>query len=206
MAVPRFIADTHLGHRNIWKYRKVFESTLHNDLYFIRILQETSTKRDSMYFLGDIIFDEKYLDVIKELPGKKVLILGNHCSEYIHISKLASTFDDVHGLLKYKEFWLSHAPLHDGELRQKLNVHGHVHTESVPDTKYLNVSVDSTFMRYKPRTLTEVRDAFSTMQSTGEYFKGIEDEDALSVITSDPVTKEAYYWALNESRKIKVIL
>lgn len=206
MAVPRFIADTHLGHRNIWKYRKVFESTLHNDLYFTRVLQEVSTKRDSMYFLGDIAFDEYYLGLIKELPGRKILILGNHCSEYIPVKKLVDAFDEVHGLLKYKEFWLSHAPLHDGELRGKLNVHGHVHAASVPDTKYLNVSVDSSFMKYFPRTLTEVREGFATQNSTGEYFKGIEDDATLETITADPKSREIYYWALAESRKTKIIL
>ena len=206
MAVPRFIADAHLGHRNIWKYRTVFESTKHNDLYFLRLLQEVSTKRDSMYFLGDIIFDEYYLGAIKELPGRKILITGNHCTEYIPMNKLVNVYDEIHGLLKYKEFWLSHAPLHDGELRGKANIHGHVHTESVPDSKYLNVSVDSTFMRYAPRTLTEVRAAIAHQAATGTYYEGIKDEDARSVIESDPKTKEIYYWALAESRKTQIIL
>lgn len=206
MAVPRFIADPHLGHRNIHKYRTVFESQKHNDLYFIRVLQECSTKRDSMFFLGDVVFDEYYLGAIKELPGKKILIPGNHCTEYIPMKKLVDVYDEVHALLKYKEFWLSHAPLHPDELRGKRNIHGHVHTASVPDTKYLNVSVDSTFMNYLPRTLTEVRTAFEEQQSTSQHYRGIDDTDALSVITSNPISKSAYYWALEESRKISIIL
>lgn len=206
MAVPRFIADTHLGHRNIYKYRTVFESTRHNDLYFMRILQETSTKRDSMFFLGDIAFDEYYLDAIKELPGKKILIPGNHCTEYIPMKKLVEVYDEVHALLKYKEFWLSHAPLHSGELREKVNIHGHVHTASVPDVNYLNVSVDSTFMRYMPRTLTEVRDAFRIMKETGSHYEGIPDERSLDIIMANPVSRDAYNWALAESRKTTIIL
>lgn len=205
MSTPRFIADLHLGHRNIYKYRQVFDSTKHNDLYFIRILQEYCKKRDTMYFLGDICFDELYLDMIKELPGQKILIAGNHCTEYIPMKKLVEVYDDIHALLKYKDFWLSHAPLADGELRGKRNIHGHVHAQSVPDIKYLNTSVDSEFMRFLPRTLHEIRQAFETMDSTGLHFGGLEARDeALEVIMSDPISKAAYEWAKKEAERISV--
>lgn len=204
MSTPRFIADLHMGHKNIWKYRPVFESTLHNDLYFQYILEEVCTKRDTMFFLGDIIFDEIYLEFIKNLPGTKILILGNHCTEYVSTSKLCEVFDEVHGLLKYKEFWLSHAPLHPDELRGKRNVHGHVHTESVNDLNYLNVSVDSSFMNFFPRTLHEIRQGFETVNNEQKIFAGVPNEDALSVIESNPIAKAAYYKALEESRKFTV--
>lgn len=204
MSTPRFIADTHMGHKNIWKYRPVFESTLHNDLYFQYILAETCTKRDTMFILGDAVFDEKYLPFFKELPGTKILILGNHCSEYISTSKLCDTFDEVHALMKYKEFWLSHAPIHPEELRGKKNIHGHVHTESVSGLEYMNVSVDSSFMNFFPRTLHEVRQGFETVNSTQQIFAGVPNEDALSVIEANPIAKAAYYKALEESRKITV--
>lgn len=203
MSTPRFIADTHLGHKNIYKYRSVFKSTLHNDLYFMEVLESTTTKRDIMYFLGDTIFDKKYIPFIKSLPGTKILIMGNHDSEYIDIRELTKGFDEIHSLVKYKEFWLSHAPIHPEELRGKKNIHGHVHTHSVQSTDYLNVSVDSSFMNYYPRTLEEVRTAFKTMESTGEVYQGIKDEDALNVITNN-VTREIYYRALKESEKVKV--
>ncbi|AZU98237.1 putative serine/threonine protein phosphatase [Salmonella phage SE_PL] len=205
MSTPRFIADTHLGHRNIYKYRKVFDSTKHNDLYFIRILQETCKKRDTMFFLGDICFDKQYLEIIKELPGQKILIPGNHCTEYIPMKELVDVYDEVHALLKYKEFWLSHAPIADVELRGKRNIHGHVHAQSVPDIKYLNTSVDSEFMRFLPRTLHEVRQAFETMEQLGSHYGGLEDrDDALEVIMSNPISKAAYEWSKKEAEKIMV--
>jgi calcineurin-like phosphoesterase family protein len=71
-----------------------------------------------------------------ELPGKKILIRGNHDTlptlAYLHY------FDEVYGLLKYKEFWLSHAPIHPDELRNKINLHGHVHYATIPDKRYFN--------------------------------------------------------------------
>jgi calcineurin-like phosphoesterase family protein len=204
MSTPRFIADTHMGHRNIWKYRPLFESTLHNDLYFQYVLAEVCTKRDTMFFLGDVIFDEKYLDFIKELPGSKILIMGNHCSEYIPTKKLCEAFDEVHSLLKYKEFWLSHAPIHPEELRGKKNVHGHVHTASVSGLEYLNVSVDSSFMNFFPKTLHEVRVGFETVNSTQQIFAGVPEENSLSALETNAVAKALYHKALEDSRKLTV--
>lgn len=204
MSTPRFIADLHMGHRNIYKYRTVFESTLHNDLYWMYLLPEVLTKRDSTFFEGDVLFDEKYLPFIQELPGTKILIPGNHCTEYIPMSKLCEVFDEVHALLKYKEFWLSHAPIHKDELRGKSNVHGHVHTESVNDVEYLNISADSEFVRFMPRTLFEVREAMKTMQSTGKVYGGLHGEDAKAAILANPITRDAYNKALAESNRINV--
>lgn len=204
MSTPRFIADTHMGHKNIWKYRPVFESTLHNDLYFQKVLSAVCTKRDTMFFLGDILFDEKYLPFIKELPGTKILVLGNHCSEYISTSKLCSVFDEVHGMIRYKEFWLSHAPIHADELRNRKNIHGHVHTASVNDLNYLNVSVDSSFMNFFPKTLHEVRTAFETVNKEQRIYGGVPDDEAKDVIFNNPIAKEAYESALRESKTITV--
>ena len=203
MSTPRFVADLHLGHRNIYKYRPVFESTLHNDLYFMKLLSKIATKRDSLYFLGDIAFDENYLNFIADLPGTKILIPGNHCTEYIPMRKLVDVYDDVHSLLKYKEFWLSHAPIHPDELRGKKNVHGHVHAASVEDIRYMNVSVDSSFSAFKPRTLEEVRSGFAQATSLDSIYRGIPQEDCLKTIMSDPLTREAYVDALIECKRIE---
>lgn len=203
MSTPRFVADLHLGHKNIWKYRPVFTSTLHNDLYFMNLLRKIANKRDSLYFVGDIAFDEKYLDFIADLPGTKILIPGNHCTEYVHMSKLVEAYDDIHALLKYKEFWISHAPIHADELRGKKNVHGHVHAASVEDIRYMNVSVDSSFSAFKPRTLEEVRSAFAHVTTQEQIYRGIPHDLCLKAIMSDPLTREAYVDALLECKRIE---
>ena len=206
MSTPRYVADLHLGHRNIYKYRPVFESTLHNDLFFLEVLRKVSTKRDTMYFLGDIIFDKNHLHAIRELPGTKILIPGNHCTEYVSMRELVSVFDDIHASLKKHGTWLTHIPIHDAELRGKPNVHGHVHAHSVPSVNHLNVSVDSMFMKYFPRTLDEVRKALDWQQRTGEYYKGIDTDEAKTIITTNPETSDIFYSTLAESKKTKVIL
>lgn len=40
----------------------------------------------------------------------------------------------VYSLVKYKGFWLSHAPIHPEELRGCKNIHGHCHDAVISDT------------------------------------------------------------------------
>ncbi len=206
MSTPRYIADLHLGHRNIYKYRPVFESTLHNDLFFIEVLRSVCTKRDIMYFLGDIIFDKKHLHAIRELPGKKILIPGNHCTEFVSMSELVTVFDEVHASLKKNGFWCTHIPIHSAELRGKPNLHGHVHANSVPSSEHLNISVDSMFMKYYPRTLDEVRKGLEFQKVNNTFYAGIKNDEAMNIITTNTETSKIFNTTLIESRKIKVIL
>jgi calcineurin-like phosphoesterase family protein len=63
----------------------------------------------------------------------------------------------VAGIIKYKGFWLSHAPIHPEELRGKPNIHGHVHTNTLNDSRYFNASLEN--IGYKPVSIEEVRRA-----------------------------------------------
>jgi calcineurin-like phosphoesterase family protein len=125
------------------------------------------SKRDTVYVLGDSIFDEKGVEDIKQLSGRKVLVLGNHCTEYVKVSKLLECFDDIHSLLKKSlvkgesRMWLSHCPIHPDELRGAVNVHGHTHSYTIKDPRYLCVSLEQT--DYKPVDIEYLR----------EYFRGV---------------------------------
>jgi len=98
-------------------------------------------KRDTLILCGDICFDEEALRIVGSLPGRKVLIKGNH--DLKKHPDYPKVFDQVHGLYRYKHCWLSHAPIHPEELRGKINVHGHVHFETLKDTRYQNVCVEN---------------------------------------------------------------
>ena len=64
-------------------------------------------------------------------------------------------FDEVYGFHKYKEFWLSHCPIHPQELRGKYNIHGHVHHNNIPDKNYFNVCIEA--LNGLPIKLDEIR-------------------------------------------------
>lgn len=83
-----------------------------------------------MYVLGDACFSYESLCLLGTLPGKKILIRGNH-DDYVTTGQLLEVFSSIEGTFRYKNFWLTHAPMHPVELRGKINLHGHVHYSTV---------------------------------------------------------------------------
>lgn len=147
-----FIGDPHLGHKNIAKFRPWISSTYHNTALFKSQWESTITKRDVVYMMGDVAFDYASLDLIGNLPGRKILIKGNH-DDFVLTSRQCDVFEEIHGMLKYKGMWLVHAPIHPDEIRgRKGVVHGHVHMASIKrrtwygakvlDKRYFNTCVD----------------------------------------------------------------
>jgi calcineurin-like phosphoesterase family protein len=51
-----FTSDWHIGHKNILKYRDGFQSTDEHDATLIENYQSLISKRDIVYFLGDMVF------------------------------------------------------------------------------------------------------------------------------------------------------
>ena len=111
-----------------------------------------------MYVLGDAAFTMDTVTEFAKLPGLKVLVRGNH--DTLDTQVYLKYFKSVEGLIKYKEFWLSHAPIHPEELRGKINLHGHVHYKSVQDSRYTNLCVENLWkMGYKSLiSLSQLRD------------------------------------------------
>lgn len=138
-------SDWHLGHKNITNFRTEFESEQQHSEMILANYLSMITKKDTVWFLGDIVFSREYLQRISDLPGTKKLVLGNHDVERtITISDLCLVYDGIYSLVNYKGAWLSHAPIHVDELRGKVNVHGHCHFHKIPDKRYINVCLEHT--------------------------------------------------------------
>jgi len=156
MANIFFCADLHLGHKNIHKFRTDFESEEHHRAIIKENYHNVVNKRDTVYMLGDICFSHEALNEIKSWKGRKILICGNHdLAKGITMQDLCNTYDSVYSLLKYKEFWLSHAPIHPAELRGRYNLQGHIHFATLDDPRYFNCCLENT--EYKPIDLNTVR-------------------------------------------------
>lgn len=142
-----FGSDFHFGHKHIERFRIEVRSCEHNQE---RISDEWSScvgKRDHVYLLGDIAFTMEALALVKALPGAaKFLVRGNH--DKLDTTNYLKTFRQVYGLLKYKDFWLSHCPIHPDELRGRNNLHGHVHYQSVKDERYFNCCPEALWPKY----------------------------------------------------------
>jgi len=130
-----FCSDLHFGHKNIGKFREI-DSEEANRNRICEDWKECVTKRDSLYVLGDACFMMETLSEFDSLPGEKILIRGNH--DRLDTQAYLKHFKSVEGILRYKEFWLTHAPIHPEELRGKVNLHGHVHYATIQDERYFN--------------------------------------------------------------------
>lgn len=154
------ISDTHFGHSNILRYRTCFNSIEEHDKIITENILKTCGKRDSLYILGDVcIYKDgfKYLEEIANSVEFLHICLGNHCNE----RKGSPTLEDymsvcksVFGMKKYKDAWLTHAPIHPVELRGKFSIHGHVHSNSIDDPRYFNASCEN--VDYTPVNIADV--------------------------------------------------
>lgn len=139
-----FISDLHLGHKNIIKFadghRQGTTIEEHNE-WLVTQWNSVVGKADRVYVLGDVVFGAENLKYLDRMKGQKFLVRGNHDKNDIQI--LLKYFNNIYGLLRYKGYWLSHAPIHPSSLRDCFNVHGHVHQHSLDDYRYINVSVEA---------------------------------------------------------------
>lgn len=139
-----FIADLHLGHRNILSFSSGFRGGMTIDEHDEWIVQQWNSvvrSRDVVYVLGDVAFSREGLEKCAKLFGNKHLIMGNH--DKYHIDEYGRFFRIRPGVFKHKGFWVSHAPIHPAELRGIKNIHGHVHSKTIDDSRYINVSVEA---------------------------------------------------------------
>jgi len=143
-------SDTHLGHKRICTFRTEFSTVEEHDDFVIEKHKLTIGKRDTWYCLGDVAFTKEALLRFKEINcAKKILVLGNHCTEYLSIQDLLEVFDEIHSSVRRKllgkKYILSHIPIHRSEFRSaSVNIHGHLHFKTVQDNGYINVCCEHT--------------------------------------------------------------
>lgn len=173
MSNVRLIGCLHFGDKNISKYRG-FDDEYSHDEHLVDCWNKTVHKKDLTYILGDITM-EKSNDYyqLDRLAGRKLVVLGNH-DRWQDVKLLLNYVDGVAGMIDYKGFALTHAPIHVSEIGQyKGNVHCHIHhnnkladfevNESYNDrdthiisTKGKYFNVDAKLIDYKPKTIEEL--------------------------------------------------
>ena len=155
-----FIADHHFGHENIIKYEdRPFESVEEMDSYMIERWNRVVKKGDKVFVLGDfsIYGKEKTREIVDQLNGYKILIMGNHDKGR------TLTWWKERGFLRvieypiiFNEFYmLSHEPLYVNDKMPYLNIHGHIHGRVI-EGNYFNVGVER--IHYTPITLEEIKE------------------------------------------------
>lgn len=150
------ISDLHLGHSGMMMFRRGFAKTLdeHNER-LIDAWNSVIGKRDTVYCLGDFVWNKASLPLLLELKGQINWILGNHDPKVtfellgdVNINFCAGVWPYKHGVV------FSHVPIHPSELayRWKYNVHGHIHHRErcIDDPRYYNANADVMGIHPKP--------------------------------------------------------
>lgn len=144
------ISDQHLGHKNFLNFLdkdgnriRKFDSVEDMDEYIVQKHNSVVRDQDLVYFLGDVFFNDGWKH-IPRLKGHKRLILGNHDDPLDQ--NLMKHFQKVMIWRIFKEFncVLSHIPLHDTSINEKVkyNIHGHIHEKDSPSERHINACVE----------------------------------------------------------------
>lgn len=142
-----FTSDLHFSHEGILQFAtRPFKNSDEMDEILIRNWNDKVPEDGETYILGDIGFAsaKRIKEIFKQLNGRKILIRGNHDSNYSD-SLLNSVFDEVYDLLylrirdeeraKYVYIVLSHYPMVDwqGSFKGSWQLFGHLHTRNIPE-------------------------------------------------------------------------
>jgi calcineurin-like phosphoesterase family protein len=117
----------------------------------LRNWRETVKGEDTIINLGDFCFrwsKERIQNTLANLPGKKILVLGNHDRSHGVDWWRDAGFHEVYAYsVIYREnVILSHKPVLT--LAPYINIHGHMHEKLMTGDRYINVSVEQ--LNYRP--------------------------------------------------------
>jgi calcineurin-like phosphoesterase family protein len=172
------VSDTHFGHANIVAFLdadgnkiRPFSSVEEMDEVLVSRWNAVVRPGDRVYHLGDVVMNRRCLPILDRLNGRKVLVKGNH--DIFQLKDYVKYFDDIRAYKVFPSHGIicSHVPVHDGQLRERftLNVHGHLHQNTLADGRYLNVCVEQT--GYAPVPLDDILNDPSRRETNRESAK-----------------------------------
>lgn len=157
------ISDTHWGHEaTCTTFLKAdgsplrpFSNAEEMNEEMVRRWNSVVSPSDTVYHLGDVVINKKFLPILNRLNGKKKLIMGNH--DIFGFKEYAKYFYDIvaYRVFPKERIILSHIPLSIDSLeRWNYNIHGHLHDNILEDSRYINVSVER--INFTPLNLDEL--------------------------------------------------
>lgn len=181
-----YIADLHIGHANVISYdNRPFADVDEMNQALVNNWNSVVTDDDTVYVLGDFIWGKEYLwePWLKQLSGKKNLILGNHDPHGGFSKSIRKHFHEVTNLLEIKDSGyhviMCHyaIPFHRADYATNCYMlYGHVHNtreydylvklrrsiiannenKACTQGNFINVGCMMPWMNYTPRTIEEI--------------------------------------------------
>lgn len=161
-----YISDLHLFHNRILeKFNRPFSSVEEMHEVIINNWKNKVKDDDTVYILGDVgMYHAREIgNILNNLPGRKILVTGNHDFKNIHSSSYKKTFAKITSYLEIKDngrnVVLFHYPIEDwnGKYRGYYHLHGHVHNnEESLSQKERRFNVSAEVVDYTPVSLDEL--------------------------------------------------
>ncbi len=130
-----FGADWHLYHKKILEFtnRPFDDIEIMKDCFIYEWKQKVS-KEDTVYLLGDISFSNKAIEDLKDLPGTKILIKGNHDPNSFSFDEEIWEDTCEYRYININEYKLilCHYPIESWRNMKhgSIHLHGHTHNNS----------------------------------------------------------------------------
>ncbi|MDR0307085.1 MAG: metallophosphoesterase [Chitinispirillales bacterium] len=166
-----YIADLHLGHKNIIKFcERPFSSVEEMNKTFIENWNEVVDESDTVYIIGDFAYRSALSTkpVLEKLKGIKHLITGNHDRGWMKNIKPEEYFASVSPLAEIDDgdthVILCHYPMLSWNRAAygAVHIHGHIHNSIkgrtiaiLKDMNAYNAGVDVNY--FKPVTLEQLK-------------------------------------------------
>ena len=161
----KYIGDTHLFDNYALEWRPQYTTMDDYADLLIRKWNERTSPDDTVIHVGDIgLYCKKTLEVMHELNGHLVLVLGNHDIEWGDKVYTCGLFQGVFRYITQKGLYICHKP--DAEVaKDTYYIHGHHHTYAtlnmqvawqsyIQDAYRLNCAAD--LIGNRPLTLNEL--------------------------------------------------
>lgn len=166
-------ADLHFSHQGMTHFTKSngerirpWDTIEEMNAALVKNFNDTVKEHDKCYVLGDVCINRRGLELLDQLHCKNlVLVKGNH--DVFRLAEYTKYFRDIRSYQVMNGMILTHIPIHPGCLYERfsVNVHGHLHTESITktlpngdvviDPQYYCVCVEQT--QFKPLSIDEVK-------------------------------------------------
>lgn len=132
-----YIADTHFGHENSIRFcNRPFADVNEMNRTLIKNWNAKVTPDDDVYVLGDFAYRRatSVRDIVRQLNGRKHLIIGNHDVSWMKNKEAVAEFHEVTPLLEIKDeerlVTLCHYPMmawRNSKRSFSWLIHGHIH-------------------------------------------------------------------------------
>lgn len=165
-----YISDMHIGHKNALKFDgRPFQSVEEMNETLIVNWNRKVTDEDDVWVLGDFCYrsEKDPALYLKQLKGKKHLIIGNHDKVTVNSSSALSYFESVERLqhIKDREYnvIVCHFPLADWNAKHRgsYHIYGHIHNNKDEVYEFMKrqeraLNAGCMINNYEPVTIEEL--------------------------------------------------